>query len=129
MTDYIFLVIGILLLGVGALYMKFFLDGRRCRIPAEAVIVGVKRDRSGKSIRYIPVVEFNASGQKVKKEAPGIYSLMPGKYNEGDTLEIYYEEGRPENFKVKGKTAVTNLLTSVFMFIVGVGLIILFFKK
>lgn len=97
--------------------------GRKCTEEATAVVVGreTKRIRSGKGRRrteYHPVLEFTAGEQTVRKAAD-ISSIFPGKYKDGDTLEIRYDPENPEEFLVKGKSFRTYALGGALLILMG----------
>ena len=95
-----------------------------CKTPTTATVTEIKRtsSRSGRGSRrvdYSPICTFLAGGTPVTAEA-ATSSARRSKYRAGDSVEILYNEAKPEEFIIKGQYPVLRILGSICLVILGV---------
>ncbi len=118
-----YIVIGIFVIAVAAVLLRSLVrPGRKCRIPASAAVVDVRRSgfsRDGEL--YVPVVEFRVNGQVIRGEGGGMSGESPGnKYHVGDALEILYNEKKPEEFVIAGESNRAGVILAFIFLLVGI---------
>lgn len=122
----IVLVIGIaaVLLGGYTLFLNIF-KRVKCTQETEAEIVDVKKERhktgSNRRTDYTPVLSYKVDGQ----EYGGLTqfsSILPNKFQVGQTMKVKYDPSNPDNFCVVGK--VGNIKLSVFALVIGAAFIV-----
>ena len=88
-----------------------------------ATVVGTDRKsfRSRKKTRheYCPVVEFTANGVLCRATVEN-GSAFPGKYKEGQSLDIRYNPSNPEEIILKGKEPAAAIAGGLFLIVIGV---------
>lgn len=129
MGSYGVLAIGILLILMGGFTLWIDIKKRsKCSVETEAEIIDVKKQRHGhgknKSTDYSPIVKFVVDGAEHSGMAD-ISSILPNKFQAGQTLEIKYDPSNPDSFCVKGK--VGNTKWCALLLIVGILFVISFF--
>ena len=123
----ILLYVCMLALGVAMIVMQA-LKSNRCTEETTATVVGFERKRTGtarhRRHKKYPVVEFAAEDVTVHETAD-VSSL---RYKQGTELQVKYNREKPEEFVVKGRSFLSNVLGGAFLAVLGaLGLYLHFF--
>ena len=110
--------VGLLALGVVMIVMQILKSGR-CTEEATATVVGFERKRTGtvKHRRYkkYPVVSFAAEDTVVQ----GTADVSSLRYKEGTEFQVKYNREKPEEFVVKGRSLLSNVLGGALLTVLG----------
>lgn len=125
MNDVFFLVVGILLTLVGTLACSADVFARiRCRVKIQGTIESVKVEKvvlRGSPLKYyIPVISYTVD--KTYTAAAPLKTSNEEKYKVGDSVGIYYNEKKPDEFYIKEK--FVTLFGGLAILIAGVCLIV-----
>lgn len=123
------LAIGIILILLGGFTLWIDIKKRsKCNVEAVAEIIEVKKQRHGsgknRSTDYSPIVKFVVDGTEHSGMAD-ISSVLPNKFQAGQTLEIKYDPSNPDSFCVKGK--IGNTKWCAILLIAGILFMISYF--
>ena len=114
----IILCVCVLALGVAMIVMQV-MKTSRCTEETTATVVGFERKRTGtvKHRRYkkYPVVEFQVEDATIH----GTADVSSLRYKEGTELQVNYNREKPEEFVVKGRSFVSNVLGGAFLAVLG----------
>lgn len=121
----------ILLIGIAAILIggfTLYINIRKkikCTEEIEAEIVEVKR-RSYKTGRnrkvdYTPILSFKIDGQEYGGMAD-VSSILPNKYQVGQTMKLKIDPNSPDDFCVAGK--IGDIKWSIFFIALGVAFIL-----
>lgn len=120
----IFLVIGLILLGLGIRGIKRYVELRmKCKIQVDGTIVSYETKRVHKKDKtkyeYYPTVEYyTLSGKQCKVTLKEQSAFRP---EIGKTCSIFYDENNPDNCYIQGK--VYALLKEIGSVVCGIFLI------
>ena len=115
-------IMGILCMMFGVAALSFeFNKLRQCSSRAEATVVEVKRQESRGLKIYSPVFEFHVDGKTIRGNGGVPGSQFRRRFQVGETLQVLYEEGNPEHFRVRGNytmfaIGVFFLLSGIYMY-------------
>ncbi|MCR5266906.1 MAG: DUF3592 domain-containing protein [Lachnospiraceae bacterium] len=127
MVDYKLLLVGVLMLVVGGFLLYLAIRNKlKCRMETEATIVSIERKHSNRKNHYYPVVEFSVNGKMIHETAD-ISSLFSTKFKQGEMLKVLYNEENPKQFVIRGKSFRADFFGGLFLFVVGVGCVIMQF--
>lgn len=114
----IILCVCLLALGVAMIVMQVKKTGR-CTEEVTATVVGFERKRSGsvKRRRYTkyPVVEFQVEDAAIR----GTADVSSLRYKEGSEIQVSYNREKPEEFVVKGRSFLSNVLGGALLIVLG----------
>ena len=104
--------------GVAGLSLEFN-RLHQCSVHTTATITEVNRQRDARGLPLnSPVFEFIVDGRLIRGNGRVPGSLLRNRYREGEIREILYEAGNPENFRLRGTSAM--LLSSLLFLVVGI---------
>ena len=95
----------------------------KCKEKVVGKIVDVERRSFRSFVGYYPIVEFHGHGKDVRKKA-NCSSRLKSTYKPGNDIEILYNSENPEQFVIKGKSFVYNIVTGIEFFVLGAFIII-----
>lgn len=90
---------------------------RRCTIPAAGILLGFEEKRMKSGRLYYPVVQFQADGKSYKAR----YGFGDAEWDivAGDSVDLRYNPGNPEEFYLYHRQRVWQQYASPFFIILG----------
>ena len=129
MSDIFFLVVGIILFGIGLLLLAAkVMTYIKCTVPINATVVKLETEstffRGVEHTHYRPVVRYVVDGKKYTEKAH-FRTNRETKYPIGSKMEICYNPGKPEEMRFVGHSF--PLPTGLVFLFIGAALIWCYF--
>lgn len=125
---YTFTAIGLaMLIGAFLLYSNTQ-DFLKTAVTANGTVVALVPSRSGDSVTYAPVVQFqDKTGRLIEVKSSS--SSNPPSYYEGEIVEVFYQERAPQDAKINGYFSLWGFPTilgglGILFFLVGFSIIL-----
>ena len=106
--------------GVYLIFIAFYSLAKYSEETVARIIDIDFRTRKGRNI-YSPIVEYYGGGNKIEKKAD-ISSNSRKKFSVGDEVTVKYNPEKPDEFAIKGKSFISNLIWGICALGLGVAM-------
>ena len=129
MSDVFFLIVGMLLAGIGLLlFTASLLAHLKCSVSIQAVVIGLEKEythiRGSTCTQYRPVVQYAVAG-KVYTEKANFRTSRKEKYPPGSRISICFNPRNPQEVRFAGH--VSPLPMGLAFLFIGAILVFCFF--
>lgn len=127
MSDVFFLIVGIIVAGVGLLLiMSKVMACIKCTVPVNATVVKLEKKhtyfRGIEHTSYRPIVGYVVDGRSYTEKAD-FRSYRETKYQVGSEIKVRYNTGKPEEIRFVGHPFPLPLGLAIFF----IGVVLIFF--